>query len=496
MALLLLMAGACNSVQTGSASEAGGCGLQMSHLYTDGMVLQRDVRLVIKGEAAAGEKVTVRLEGPFRTVTRRARASAEGVWEVKMPSLKAATGLTLTISGRDKSYVYDDVAAGDIWVCSGQSNMFFRVFEGTDIGETPADPDLRLFNMRPRGYVNNERWTDEQIASVQALDFYHPTSWQACDGQNMADFSAVGYHFGKMLRDSLDVPIGLICNAIGGSPTEAWVGRSFLEEGYPEILEEWFGNELLNQWCREMGMINIGYPETGATRHPFEPCYLFESAIAPMGGFPVKGVIWYQGESNDYDIPMHERLFGLLVDSWRDNWDNPELPFHFVQLSSLYRDTWPAFRDSQRRLADAIPHCEMAVSSDLGDSLDVHPRQKRPVGERLARLALHHDYGMNLVPCGPVLKEAVWNGEQTVLSFEHADGLTTADAQALRCFEVASEDEVYVPAEAVISDGKVILTSEIRSPWYVRYAWQPYTRANLVNGDGLPASTFCAPVSR
>jgi sialate O-acetylesterase len=215
-----------------------------------------------------------------------------------------------------------------------------------------------------------------------------------------------------------------------------------------------------------------------------------------MGDFPVKGVIWYQGESNDYDIPMHERLFGLLVDSWRDNWNNPDMPFHFVQLSSLDRPSWPAFRDSQRKLAEMIPHCEMAVSSDLGDSLDIHPRQKRPVGERLARLALHHDYGTDIVPCGPVLKEAVWNGEETVLSFDFADGLKTSDAQDIRCFEMASEDEKFVPAEAVIRDGKVVLTSEIRSPRYVRYAWQPFTRANLVNGDDLPASTFCAPVSR
>lgn len=486
MAMLLLMAGACKE----------DCHLAMSHMYSDGMVLQRDVPLVINGKASAGKKVTLELEGPFRTIRRKAKASQDGIWEVKMPPLKASTGLILTIKCKDETLVYEDVAAGDVWVCSGQSNMFFRVFEGVDIGETPADPDLRLYNMKPRLYVNNERWPDEGIAATQALDFYHPTSWQACDGENMRDFSAVGYHFGKMLRDSLDVPVGLICNAIGGSPAEAWIERTALEAGYPEILDDWFDNGLLNQWCREMGMVNLGYPETGATRHPFEPCYLFESAIAPMGDFPVKGVIWYQGESNDYDIPMHERLFGLLVDSWRDNWNNPDMPFHFVQLSSLDRPSWPAFRDSQRKLAEQIPHCEMAVSSDLGDSLDIHPRQKRPVGERLARLALHHDYGTDIVPCGPVLKEAVWNGEETVLSFDFADGLKTSDAQDLRCFEMASEDEKFVPAEAVIRDGKVVLTSEIRSPRYVRYAWQPFTRANLVNGDDLPASTFCAPVSR
>ena len=215
-----------------------------------------------------------------------------------------------------------------------------------------------------------------------------------------------------------------------------------------------------------------------------------------MEQFPVKGVVWYQGESNDYDIRQHEKLFPILVESWREYWGNPQMPFHFVQLSSLNRHHWPAFRDSQRRLAEQIPHCEMAVSSDLGDSLDIHPRYKRPVGERLARQALRHDYGMSVTPCGPVLKDAVWKGEQIVLSFDFADGLKTSDGQALRCFEVAGYDEVFVAVEAVIVEGKVVLKVPVQSPMYVRYAWQPFTRANLVNGEDLPCSTFCAEIMR
>lgn len=485
--MLLLAAG-------GFSAEAGS--IRMSQMYSDGMVLQRDVPLVIKGQAAPGEKITVRLEGPFKAMHESTKASSDGLWEVKFPPLKAAVGLTLTIEGKSESIVYEDVAAGDVWVCSGQSNMFFRVFEGLENGDTPADPKLRLFNMRPKLYVNDERWSDEDMAATQALDFYHPTSWQACDGENMRDFSAVGYHFGKMLRDSLDVPVGLICNAIGGSPAEAWIPESALKAGYPEVLDPWFDNRILNQWCIEMGKKNLGYPETGAVRHPYAPCYLFDTAIASMEQFPVKGVIWYQGESNDYDIRQHEKLFPLLVESWREYWGNPEMPFHFVQLSSLNRPHWPAFRDSQRKLAESIPHCEMAVSSDKGDSLDIHPRYKKPVGERLARQALYHDYGMDVTPCGPVLKESVWKGSQIVLSFDFADGLKTSDGQPLRCFEVAGYDEVFVAAEAEIKDGKVILTAPVQSPMYVRYAWQAFTRANLVNGEDLPASTFRATISR
>lgn len=194
---------------------------------------------------------------------------------------------------------------------------------------------------------------------------------------------------------------------------------------------------------------------------------------------------------------MHEKLFNLLVQGWRNYWNNDQMPFHFVQLSGLTeRTTWPEFRDSQRKLADAIENCEMAVSSDVGDPGDIHPRQKRPVGERLARLALRYDYGMDIVPCGPVLSDAVYADGKVVLSFDFADGLSTSDSQPVRCFELAGEDDEYVSAVAVIEEGKVVLTSEVAEPKYVRYAWQPFTTANLVNGDAIPTSTFKAVISR
>ena len=494
MAFALFIAVSC-AEQTVEGEQNSG--LQMSQMYTDGMVLQRNIPLVIKGNANPEERVGVKLEGPFRTKCKRAKADADGKWEVKFSPLEAAVGIKLTILGEGKSLVYENVAAGEVWVCSGQSNMFFRVWEGVDNGEINADPDLRLFNMKPRFYVNDVRWPDADIEMTQNMNFYHPSQWEPCDTENVRAFTAVGYHFGRMLREYLGVPVGLICNAIGGSPTEAWVDAETLAAEYPEILEDWFNNKLLNQWCIEMGKINLGYPESGAAKHPFAPAYLFDSAIASLEQYPIKGVVWYQGESNDYNIPMHEKLFGLLVQGWRKYWGNDQMPFHFVQLSGLAeRTNWPDFRDSQRMLAEAIEDCEMAVSSDVGDPLDIHPRQKRPVGERLARLALKYDYGVDIVPCGPVLKEAVYADGKVVLDFEFADGLATSDSQPVRCFELAGEDQVYVAAEAAIGDGKVVLTSEIAEPKYVRYAWQPYTTANLVNGEGVPASTFKAEIVR
>ena len=492
MVAALLLAGSCAPVQ----NEAQESGLKMSRMYSDGMVLQRDIPLVIKGYANPGERVNVTLEGPFRTKSRKAKASSEGVWAVKLPALKAGTGLKLTVEAEGKTLVYDNVAAGEVWLCSGQSNMYFRVWESAESAEAVADNDLRLYNMEIPFHLSMVEWSDEHVELARNMDFYRPTQWQACDGENVRGFSAVAYNFGKMLREQLGVPVGLICNAIGGSPTEAWISRKDLEESDPEVLEDWFNNPMVNQWCVEMGKINLGYPENNFANHPFAPACLFETGVATMEQFPIKGVIWYQGESNDFDIPMHEKLFGLLVDGWRRNWNNEDMPFHFVQLAGLHdRYNWPEFRDSQRKMAEAIPYCDMAVSSDVADSLDIHPRQKKPVGERLARLALRYDYGFDIVPCGPSIRRAVVEGDDVILEFDFAEGLKASDSQVLRCFEVAGADGAFVTAPAVIADDKVVLSSDVESPEYVRYAWQPYTSANLVNGENLPASTFSITIS-
>ena len=493
--LAVALVALCSGCASGDSVQSG---LHMSQMYTDGMVLQRNVPLVIKGYADAGERVNVTLEGPFGIMSKKTKASKAGEWAVKFKPLEAAVGIKLTIKGKaGNALVYDNVAAGEVWVCSGQSNMYFRVWESAESAEAAADPDLRLFNMEIPFHLSMVRWSDEHIELAENMDFYRPTQWQACDENNVRGFSAVAYHFGRMLREQLGVPVGLICNAIGGSPTEAWIDKATLAAEYPEVLEDWFSNPMVNQWCVEMGKINLAYPENTFASHPFAPTCLFETGVATMEQFPIKGVVWYQGESNDFDIPMHETLFRLLVKGWRNYWGNDQMPFHFVQLSGLAeRYNWGEFRDSQRKLAAEIEHCEMAVSSDYGDANDIHPRQKRPVGERLARQALKHDYGFDIVPCGPVLTQAVCEEGKVVLSFDYADGLKTSDGQALRCFEVAGLDEVFVPAEATIVDGKVVLTSAVNEPAYVIYAWQGYTTANLVNGEGLPASTFKTEVIR
>ena len=466
-------------------------GLKMSELYTDYMVLQRNVPLDIHGTANAGENVSVSINGQTAT----AIANNQGKWTVELKPMQAADDLTLTIATDKQKNVYRHVAVGEVWLCSGQSNMAFMLCQAEsykrDI-EKADDPQLRLYDMKGRWETQNVAWKASCLDSLNHLQYFKPTTWQPTTPDNAKWFSAIGYYYGKMLRDSLRVPVGLICNAIGGAPTESWIDRNTLETNFPAILRNWLGNDFIQDWVRGRAAKNLTNDSTKLGRHPYEPCYLYESGILPLQKYGIKGVVWYQGESNAHNKDAHAELFKLLVESWRENWSNPDMPFYFVQLSSLNRPSWPWFRDSQLQLMKEIKNTGMAVTTDCGDSLDVHPRCKQPVGERLGRWALNKTYGMtNVVPSGPVAKEVKREGNVLLVSFDYAEGLHTADGKAPACFEIAEEEGLYYPAQAKIEGNKVRLTSEkLKNPKYVRYAWQPFTRANMVNGDGLPMSTF------
>ena len=230
-------------------------------------------------------------------------------------------------------------------------------------------------------------------------------------------------------------------------------------------------------------------------RHPYQPAYMFESGILPLDHYAVKGVIWYQGESNAHNAELHSRLFPMLEASWRAYFRDARLPFYFVQLSRLNRPSWPAFRESQRQLSLKLRDTWMTVTSDLGDSLNVHYRHKRPVGERLALQALRHSYRHAVVSEGPVLRNVVNDGVKLTLSFDNAVGLRAKDG-VLRGFEVAGTEGLYVPAEARIVGNQVEISSDrVSHLCAVRYGWQPFTRANLVNEKGLPASTFTEEIA-
>lgn len=537
-------------------------GLQLSELYTDKMVLQHNCPLTIRGIANAGNKITVSIAGQQQTT----KAASNGKWQVTLQPLKAGGPYTLTIRSDKQKLQYQDVLAGEVWLCSGQSNMEFMLRAASTAKQDISNSDntnIRLFDMKARWRTNAVEWESSTLDSLNHLQYYAATKWEICDPKTAASFSAVAYYFGKMLQDSLQIPVGLICNAIGGSPTEAWIERSTLEYHFPTILRDWKKNDFIQDWVRGRAILNVKKSTDKLQRHPYEPCYLYEAGIRPLEQYPIKGVIWYQGESNAHNYEAHEKLFKLLINSWRKNWENENLPFYYVQLSSIDRPSWPWFRDSQRRMMNEIPCTGMAVSSDHGDSLNVHPTNKKPVGERLARWALNKTYNKSQVfPSGPLFRHADFCEDTVYITFDYADGLSTSDGSPVRTFEVAETEGVYYPAIAEIEaeepeikigakfeekkgvkleakhevnseaeveakvgtetdarieidarveiDAKVgkeaeeertpksvsvrikVYSDQVKHPRYVRYGWQPFTRANLINKAGLPASTFRA----
>ena len=517
-------------------------GLKPSPMYGNGMVLQRGDSIVLRGTSNVGDEVLVTFNG----VSQTAKSDSEGKWRVKFPSMEVGGPYRLSFESLSQQsrksqknrkkqspspfgegrggapIVFDSVYVGEVWLCSGQSNMEFQLRRSStaqeDVARFPqsaASRLLHLCDMSPLYSTDDNGWSPAVCDSVNQLRFLKKPAWKFATAENIKNFSAIAYHFGRVLADSLQVPIGIICNAVGGSTTESWIDRETLEKRLPNILTDWYFGDYGQPWARNRALANIAQvvnvendgkstPDRNKTRlqrHPYEPCYLFEAGILPLDHYRIKGVTWYQGESNAHNIELHEQLFRLLRDSWSAYFGRRSLPFHFVQLSSLNRPSWPAFRDSQLRLNRGNGlHSGMVVSHDHGDSLDVHPRNKRPIGERLAWKALKQNYDRrSIVADGPHLPTAVQSKDGILVYFvRENEGLHPSSGDRLIGFEVAGKDGIFHPAEARVIEEKYVLVTcpEVAEPVELRYAWQPFTRANLVNGAGLPASTFKIRVSR
>ena len=507
-------------------------GLQPSPMYGNGMVLQRGDSISLHGMANANDMVRVTFNGSALTTT----TSVDGRWHVTFPSVEAGGPYRLTFEtfvekkGRKGKTAYavkeavaiDSVYVGEVWLCSGQSNMEFPLGSAVTAEEDLAaiehattTPLLHLCDMSTLYPTDNVEWTLAACDSVNHLRLLKKPHWQMATVDNVRNFSAIAYHMGRVLADSLQAPIGIICNAVGGTTTESWIDRHTLEKGLPNILTDWYFGDYGQPWARGRALKNIAQavnvekdgkstPDVNRARrqrHPYEPCYMFEAGIQPLDHYNIKGVAWYQGESNAHNIELHEQLFKLLKESWQNYFGRPStLTFYYVQLSGLNRPSWPAFRDSQRRLCSG-PRTHMVVSHDYGDSLDVHPRNKRPIGERLARQMLAKSYGYHLVSRGARPVGVGLSDEGIVVAFSgmygENVGLHASSGDRILGFEVAGADGLFHPAEARVEGRSVILTCpEVTDPIEVRYAWQPFTRANLVNGAGLPTSTFKSKVSK
>lgn len=467
-------------------------GLTIPALFADHMVLQRNKSIPIFGTAKAGQKVEV----IFNNKRLSTISNAAGQWKIMFPAMPHGGPYQLKVQSNGTQIEINDVLIGDVWLCAGQSNMAFPL-KASATGKTELDrlknnPLLRLLKFEPIAETSNSSWDSLTLQQVNQLNYFKG-QWQTTNALSASGFSAIAYYFGKKIVAEGAVPVGLIEVAVGGSILESWIDRSTMEhdEQLADMLTDWRKSDFIQEWVRERADVNLKNATKIRQRHPYEPSYNYEAGIAKLTGFPIKGVIWYQGESNTQNVEQYEHAFPVLVNSWRQHWGY-NFPFYYVQLSSIDRPSWSAFRDAQRKLQLQIPNTGMAVSSDLGDSLDVHPSRKKEVGERLALLALKNNYNKSIRAVGPAVSTAKLKQNGIVISFTESTELSTGDKLPLTGFELLTEKgERLLPVKTIIINNQVLLSPpKGHSIKAVRYAWQPFTRANLINEAGLPASTF------
>lgn len=476
--------------------------LRLERNLSDHMVLQRDRPIPIRGFGIPGRQVTVDFEGDRASAT----VSADSSWQVILPSRKASLLPVRMIVAMDgRTIVLDDLLVGDVWLCIGQSNMEWPMSREKHWAlekSAALQPMIRFANPAPAGRsVYGVPYGDSLKQRLTTELFYAWDGWRRCDSQTVAPMSAVAYHFAKSLRKEVDVPVGLVNLSIGGAPLESFVSVDDMA-AHPvfrdKVRADWLINDALPVWIRERGRQNVGkgnalHVDGMGPNHAFKPGFAYASGVVPLSKYPVKGVLVYQGESNAEEtarVLEYGDLFILMVEGYRKLWGDPRLPFYWVQLSSIERPHWPLFRDVQRRMLDEIPHAGMAVSSDVGMRNDVHPTDKRTVGERLARWALAETYGRRVIPSGPLPVMARHRKTAVVVSFRHAGrGLRSSDGRALRGFSLDGVRD----AEALVK-GKRVSIHVDRRPDSLYYGWRPFSEGNLVNSVGLPASTFKIPV--
>lgn len=434
--------------------------VRLPRLFTDGMVLQRDTQFPVWGWADKGERITVEV-GSNRRVTT---ADSSGRWVLTMPPLRAsAEPMTLAVHGRNRVEVHD-VLVGEVWVCSGQSNMEWPV-------SATKDAEVEIASARDAAI---RMFTVARAASASPADDCEG-SWQKCSPDTVGRFSAVGYFFARELRRALGVPVGMINTSWGGTPAEAWTPLREIERS------------------TELQPL-VPRASDPAVSPGARPAHLFNGMVAPLIPYRIRGVIWYQGESNVGRAWQYRTLFPTMIQGWRKAWGRGDFAFYYVQIAP-YRYNAPEacaeLREAQA-LALRLRNTGMVVTMDIGDVNDIHPRNKQEVGRRLALWALARDYGKSVTFSGPLFEKMTVVGREARIGFRYAEkGLSTSDGKAPSHFQIAGEDRKFVPAHARIEGREVVVWSEeVEHPVAVRYAWSDIATPNLVNGDGLPASPF------
>lgn len=466
-------------------------GFKLDKLFTNHMVLQRNHAIPIYGTANAGDKIEVL----FNNISLQTVTDINGRWKVQFPAMKSGGPYQIKVTSNQNTVLVNDVLIGDVWLCSGQSNMAFPL-KSSATGKSTLESlnknlPIRLLKFNTLAETDNISWDKPILDSINKLNYFSG-NWAKLDQSSLSDFSAVAYYFGEKLATEENIPIGLIQMAVGGSTLESWIDRKTLENDnlLVDLLDNWRKSDFIQDWVRGRADVNLKNATNPKQRHPYQPAYNYEAGIANLTDFPIRGVIWYQGESNAHNVELFNHEFPVLVKSWREKW-NANFPFFYVQLSAIDRPSWPYMRDAQRRLQSVIPNVAMAVSSDLGDSLNVHPTRKKEIGVRLALLALKNAYHHNIIANGPVALNAIKKENTIVVTFKDAKELKTSAGSILRGFEIEDDKGNHLPVKASILKNKVHLAVPAGlTVSRVLYAWQPFTRANLVNEAGLPASTF------
>jgi sialate O-acetylesterase len=482
------------------------------------MVLQQKQSNPIWGWDTPGTEVKVTLGSQSKT----AQADAKGKWTIKLDPLPAsAVQAVMTIQGTTKREL-KNILVGEVWVCSGQSNMGFNLSSVWDADldmATAKYPQIRLISV-------------PQVGTQELQDDFKG-QWEECSPTTAGSFSAVGYHYGRVLHEMLGVPVGLIDNAWGGSSCEAWVRRDVLEKDarFKFMIEKWKKTEATytdaifeKQMAEHQSKVaawaiarkealkagkplpaNLPRAPQNVLRGQHRPGNLYAGCLHPILGYGIKGAIWYQGESNASRAHEYGYLFPLMITHWRSEWKQGDFPFYWVQLADFKPEQaepgdsdWAELRESQTKSLRKLANTGQCVITDLGEANDIHPKNKRDVAERLARWALAKDYGLTLPYRSPELKESTFKGGKALLTFDFApQGLRTIDVDEVKGFALCGADQKWVWAKASILGGSKKGTNQIEvsspqvpQPVAVRYAWSDNPICNVFSAEGLPVTPF------
>ncbi|MEN8117931.1 MAG: sialate O-acetylesterase [Bacteroidota bacterium] len=480
--------------------------VKVAPVFQSNMVLQLDMPIHIWGTAVPGEKVEVSFDG----TTKNVNADKKGDWSVTFPKRKASFQ---PVDLKVGNLHFTNILVGELWFCSGQSNMAFPLKKSdfTNWKEKSQNENIRLLRMGNIRAVAKDGYTNEELARCNVNDFFKGT-WEESDSVVAANFSAVGWITGNNLYKKLNVPVGIIQVAVGGSAINNWLPPHFMKN-HPltENLykTDWIKNEEVifphRRRVKEafQNILKEGEPYIPGEmpyRWMCEPGFLYEAGIQPLKGLNIKGVLWYQGEAetlSETAVNNYVTLFDALVSSWRTNFQNSELPFISVQLPGFNRETWPGFREVQRKASDNIGNVYMVTTIDLGDEKNIHPTDKTAVGNRLADSALKNVYGKTGIADFPLLKTAEVKNDTVELKFDNCYlGWQKVEGN-VPGFELAGIDNKFYPVRAVVKGkNKIVIQLENKNSLNLRYGWAPFPKPalKLFNSEGLPLGPFNAKI--